>query len=67
VSGFNAILSFPSINPGLNHGETKLSMKKAGRKIVYEGKPSERIFISIRHLLSKCGIPVLRWAEPTDE
>ena len=42
-------------------------MKNTGRRMTVDGKPSPRILSSTRHLLSKCGIPVLRWAEATEE
>ena len=41
-------------------------MKNTGRRTTCEGKPSPRTVSSIRHLLSKWGMPVLRCAEPTE-
>ena len=43
----------------------KFSMNDTGRQIV-AGRPSARMCSSMRHLLSKCGIPVARSAPPTE-
>ena len=67
VVGSSAIASLPSWSAGRSPGEVQFSMKNTGRSTTCEGKPSERTFSSTRHLFSKCGMPVRRWAEPTDE
>src|SRR6266566_4681484 len=52
--------------PGLNHEDRKFSMKNTGRMMTNDGKPSPRTASSMRALLSKWGMPVSRFAEPTD-
>jgi hypothetical protein len=66
VSGFTPTASLLSWSAGRNHGDAKFSMKKTGRRIVQEGKPAPRTVSSTLHLFSKCGIPVFRFADPTD-
>src|SRR3990172_4241605 len=52
VSGPSGSASNPISREGRIHGDTKFSMKKTGRRIVY-GRPFSRIYSSISNLLSK--------------
>ena len=63
VVGFRAFASTPSRGPIM--GEVRFSMKNTGRRTVV-GRPNDRMYSSICHLLSKCDSPVLRSAPPTD-
>ena len=63
VVGFMAVTS---LSPFRNQGETRFSMKKTGRMMAYDGNFSSLTVCSTRNLLSKCGMPVCLWAEPTE-
>ena len=63
VVGFRAFASTPSRGPIM--GDVRFSMKKTGRRTV-AGRPNDRIYSSICHLLSKCDSPLFRSAPPTE-
>jgi hypothetical protein len=64
VSGLTARASVSSFNVP---GASRFSMKKTGRSTTYDGNFKSRTTSSMRHLFSKCGMPVFLCAEPTDE
>ena len=55
-----------SVEPRRLKGASRFSMKNTGRRITCEGKRSPRTVSSMRHLLSKWGMPVCLCADPTD-
>src|SRR6516225_7156796 len=55
-----------SVEPWRLNGASRFSMKNTGRRITCEGKRRLRTVSSMRHLLSKCGMPVRLCADPTD-
>ena len=59
-------IAVTSLSPCRNQGVTRFSMKNTGRRMTCDGNLSSRTVCSTRALLSKCGMPVRRCAEPTD-